>query len=102
MESDNARSVSYSSDKFPPPSLVQARLTHTDKIPFSPFMMTSNSGPVFDLPPPASQQQQQPQPPRSPLSLPITTSSESGGPATRVKGGGAGNLKLGIPATHAK
>ena len=32
MESDNARSVSYSSDKFPPPSLVQARLTHTGMI----------------------------------------------------------------------
>ena len=100
MESDNARSVSYSSDKFPPPSLVQARLTHTDKIPFSPFMMTSNSGPaVFDLPPPPAAAGHQPQqPPRSPLSLPITTSSESG-PA-RVKGGG--NLKLGIPASHAK
>jgi len=115
MESDNARSVSYSSDKFPPPSLVQARLTHTDKIPHSPFMMT-NSGPQFDLPPPSQASshgrhhhhhgghyhQLQQQPPRSPSSatLPITTSSDSGIMAHR--GGGKGvNLKLGIATSHA-
>lgn len=108
MESDNARSVSYSSDKFPPPSLVQARLTHTDRVPHSPFMMT-NSGPNFELPPPPHSHGQHRfhhgghnhhQPLRSPSSttLPITTSSESG-QAHRGKGV---NLKLGIATSHAK
>merc|ERR1719431_2131274 len=91
--------VSYSSDKFPPPSLVQARLTHTDKIPYSPFMMT-NSGPNFDLPPPTHSHH----PPRSPsVTLPITASSESGSAHhPHARGGGkGGNLKLGIAASHA-
>jgi len=98
MDSDNARSVSYSSDKFPPPALVHARLTHTDKIPHSPFMMTS-SGSNFDLPPPTHSHHT----PRSPVTLPITASSDSGAHHTHGRGGDrkGGNLKLGIAASHA-
>jgi len=47
MESDHARSVSFSSDKFPPSPLVLARIQHGEKtLPFSPG--------GFPLPPPTT------------------------------------------------
>lgn len=51
MESDNGRSVSYSSDKFPPHALVNARLHHADKIPFSPLALSHYDSSIPPPPP---------------------------------------------------
>ena len=53
FESDHGRSVSFSSDKFPPPELVNARLQHHgDKVPYSPPLAMSNYN--MSMPPPSA------------------------------------------------
>ena len=72
IESDHGRSVSFSSDKFPPPELVHARLHHTDKIPYSPLAMSNYD---MSMPPPPTSTL----PPTTscPLTLPKTTSANA-------------------------
>ena len=67
------RSVSYSSDKFPPPSLNLARVSHQDQLPVTPSYLMTGVVPLpsdvdTSVPPPAL-----PTPPPS-LSSPLTFS----------------------------
>jgi hypothetical protein len=78
FESDHGRSVSFSSDKFPPPELVNARLQHHgDKVPYSPLAMSNYD---MSMPPPTSKSTSSSTKPPSTtsctaLTLPKTTSA---------------------------
>ena len=74
IESDHGRSVSFSSDKFPPPELVRARLHHTDKIPYSPLAMSNYD---MSMPPPNNQPSMPPPPSTSKTSSTSTTATSS-------------------------
>jgi len=67
-DSDHARSVSFSSDKFPPSPLVHARIHHGESMPFSP-------GSGFPIPPP-SINDLSPRPAKSVKSITRLSSSE--------------------------
>jgi len=57
VEDDRLRSVSYSSDKFPPPSLNLARVSHQDQLPLSPSYSMTGVVPLpnvdMSVPPPS-------------------------------------------------
>merc|ERR1712020_479869 len=73
FESDHGRSVSFSSDKFPPPELVNARLQHHgDKVPYSPLAMSNYD---MSMPPPTSKSSSTKPPSTTTLTLPKTTSA---------------------------
>jgi len=105
LESDHGRSVSFSSDKFPPPALVHARIHHGAESGLPPFSPSS-----FSVPPPSHLVMTSPESgngssscesntsstQRHDLTSPITTTSDKrNGAATTAKPGSLPRLSSG-------